>query len=509
MELSHSAERPFFAVKGTWVFTLILLLVLGLGIRLYDLTDLPLDFHPTRQLLSALKARGIYYQSLTNVPEWQRNFAIQEWKLRAAVEPEVFERLVAFTYRFTGEKVWIARIYSSLFWVVGALFLFYLVRDLSSTDGALIATAFYLFLPYSVIASRSFQPDPLMVMLIIMFWWALLRWRKQPQSRFFAVVAGLMGGFAIFIKFVAAFFVICGGLAAVTGREPLRQTMRRPQIWVMIGLGLMPGLAYTIYGVWIKGFLGQQFGGRFFPTLFLNPSYYLGWVEMLNLVMGGASLILGLIGLFLFRDKYSLRFTLGLWFGYVIYGLYFNYHISTHDYYSLPLIPIVAISLAPVADLLLGQLSRSSPQGWMRLLAICALSFGLFLMTWNVRNLLKSMDYRPEAAKWAEIGNQLGSQARVVALTQDYGMRLTYWGWLAPFPWPNSGDLNYHAERGAQPQFEDQFIRLTQSREFFLVTDFDDLDRQPFLKEKLYSTYPKVYEGSGYVVFDLLRTRTQ
>ncbi|MEJ5241736.1 MAG: hypothetical protein WHS87_11110 [Anaerolineales bacterium] len=38
---------------------LLLLLLTGWLIRLYDLDDPPLDFHPTRQLFSALKARGI------------------------------------------------------------------------------------------------------------------------------------------------------------------------------------------------------------------------------------------------------------------------------------------------------------------------------------------------------------------------------------------------------------------------------------------------------------------
>ncbi len=62
---------------------------LGLAIRLYDLTDLPLDFHPTRQLLSELKARGMYYQGSSALPDWQRRMAVQQWKSKAEVEPEV------------------------------------------------------------------------------------------------------------------------------------------------------------------------------------------------------------------------------------------------------------------------------------------------------------------------------------------------------------------------------------------------------------------------------------
>src|SRR5688572_31626965 len=115
-------EKTFFSSRTSRTIALLIIFVLGIGIRLYDLMDLPLDFHPTRQLLSALKARGMYYSTLTDIPAEQKTFAIQQWKIRAAIEPEIIENIVAFTYRFTGEGLWIARIYSSIFWLVGAIF---------------------------------------------------------------------------------------------------------------------------------------------------------------------------------------------------------------------------------------------------------------------------------------------------------------------------------------------------------------------------------------------------
>ncbi|MDP2776059.1 MAG: hypothetical protein Q8O48_00320, partial [Anaerolineales bacterium] len=118
----------FFSSHTAWIGSLLVILILGFAIRLYDLTDLPLDFHPTRQMLSALKARGMYYQTLTDVPAEERTFAIQQWKFRASVEPEFLERVVAFTYQFTGEELWVARVYSSTFWIIGAVFLFLLAR---------------------------------------------------------------------------------------------------------------------------------------------------------------------------------------------------------------------------------------------------------------------------------------------------------------------------------------------------------------------------------------------
>src|SRR5687768_9945488 len=194
-------QEPFFASKFARSAALILLFAIALTIRLYDLTDLPLDFHPTRQLLSAIKARGLYYETQPDgVPTWKLETAIRQAKLKADVEPVVFEHLVAFTYRFTGEQLWIARIYSSLFWLIGGVFLFMLVRDLVSFEGAIFSTAYYLFFPYAIIASRSFQPDALMVMLTISFWWIFSRWitftrSPSPEGRGvrFALLAGQIG----------------------------------------------------------------------------------------------------------------------------------------------------------------------------------------------------------------------------------------------------------------------------------------------------------------------------
>ena len=118
------------------------------------------------------------------------------------------------------------------------------------------------------------------------------------------------------------------------------------------------------------------------------------------------------------------------------------------------------------------------------------------------------MDYRPEVKVWNQIGSILGRDAKVVALTQDYGMRLAYWGWLAPVPWPSAGDIYYHSARGSKVSFDQQFERSTRGQEYFLVTDFDEYYRQPQLAQKLNSEFQLIYEGDTYVVFDLHATRT-
>jgi 4-amino-4-deoxy-L-arabinose transferase-like glycosyltransferase len=459
----------------------------------------------------------MYDQGRSDLPDWQRKFAVEQWKSKAQIEPEIVERLAALTYRFTGEQLWIGRIYSSLFWLVGGVFLFVLARDLSSATGALFALAFYLFLPYAVIASRSFQPDPLMVTFIIAFWWAVNRWSTSLDAQGAstsdsfsrgelgrAVLAGLLGGLAILVKFTAAFFVIGGGLGLILGREPLPRALRRPGVWVMVVIGALPGLIYLVYGTLITGFLDRQFGGRFIPSLLLSPSYYLNWLSTLDHVLGLGILALALLGIFLFRERPARVFVIGLWAAYLVYGLYFDYHIWSHDYYNLPLIPLAAISLAPIADRLGAELGGAAAGSRFARFAIPAvLALGLFAVLWNVRTTLKSVDYRPEAAMWAEIGQVLGPGARVVALTQDYGSRLAYWGWLDAAAWPLAGDIAYHSGLlGARNDFEQRFDQLAAGRDYFLVTLPDELRAQPLLAERL-ASYPIYRQGDGYVIYDL------
>jgi hypothetical protein len=520
MDNSHTSFGRFH------ILILILLFIAAAAIRLYDLTDLPLDFHPTRQLFSALKARGMYYETLTDAPAEQRQFAIQQGKMRATIEPEIIERLTVFTWKFTGEQLWVARIYSSLFWLLGGVFLYLLARDLFSKDTALFTTAFYLLLPYAVIASRSFQPDPLMVALLLGFWWAVNRWAQSltpnpypltPDSHpltlntqyairntQYLLLASLLGGLAIFVKLNAAFFVIGGALGATLGRASVRDLLRNKQVWMMAALGVLPGLGWVVYGL-SRGFLGQQFGGRFMPELFLSPNFYLGWAQMLDNVLGLFPFALALLGLLLVDNKPVRSFLLGLWAAYLAFAIFFDYHISTHDYYSLPLVPIAALALTPLADAILSRLVGRICNPTYKFLIASILTLCLLAALWTSRVALKFTDYRPQAAFWNQIGETVRGY-RVVALTQEYGLPLAYWGWTGAANWPDSSDIEYHALRGGNASLEKSFGRLTKNKDLFLVTDLADLARQPDLQARL-SEFAIFSEGEGYIIYDLQTPR--
>ncbi|RPI94423.1 MAG: hypothetical protein EHM40_06630 [Chloroflexi bacterium] len=512
------SPASFFSSRLTRTLALVLIFGAALAIRLYDLTDLPFDFHPTRQLVSVLKARGLYYETQPDgVSTWELETGIRMAKLKTDIEPVIFERVVAFTYGFTGEQFWVARVYASVFWLVGGIFLFLLARELVSFEGALVTTTYYLIFPYAIIASRSFQPDPLMMMLTLAFWWTFSRWmtrfvsadtplsaNSRGEQWGWAVLAGLVGGAAIFVKFLAVFIVIGGALGLALSRFRLRDLLRNAQVWTMALLGAVPALAYMVYGIFIRGDLASQFKGRFSFALLVSPYNYLAWETKANMVAGGIFIMLALLGLFLVKEKRLRTLLLSVWIAYVLFGMLSNYHIATHDYYSLPLIPIVGLSLATLGDWFFAQLTAAATQRWMRGAAYLILIFGLFSVLWDVRNQMKAEDYRPEAAMWAEIGAQFEPETRVLALTQDYGSRLQYWGWHTPASnWPYLGDTAYANIRNGIFTFDDLFDRQASKMKYFLVTDLEEFDRQAELKQRLFDSYPVYAEGDGYLIFDL------
>jgi hypothetical protein len=216
--------------------------------------------------------------------------------------------------------------------------------------------------------------------------------------------------------------------------------------------------------------------------------------------VGGLFIMLGLLSFFVVKEKQMQGLMIGLWISYFLYGSFFDYHVATHDYYHLPFIPIVALSLGPLAGWAAAHWAETT-KGVGRGAVVIILLYGLFSVVWGVRNQLKAVDYRPEAAMWAEIGQKLDSQKGAIALTQDYGSRLEYWGGRSVTIWPSASDLNYSKLRSGSP-FDKLFENYSSKKAFFLVTDFDELKRQPGLQAKLHS-YPIYAQGDGYVIYNL------
>jgi hypothetical protein len=483
------------------------LFALGLGLRLLDLTDPPLDFHAWRQLRSASIARAIYYGLSPTVDPTLREKAVSLGRM-GPLEPEIAEHLAAYTYLLTGgERLWIPRLYSILAWMIGGVAVCALARGLTSRGGALVALAFYLTLPFGVYASRSFQPDPCMVMWTMLATYALWRW-TAARTWGWAATAGLTSGMAILTKVFAVYPVAFTVVAIVLASYGLKRAAADRQTWLVAAL--MIALPASYYILALPGEASAYVGGWVLPfmKLLATPSFYVRWMTAVDDLVALPFVFAGLLGVLMLPSK-ARALSLGLWAGYGAIGLSVPSLIISHTYYNLVLVPIVGLSLSPLADLFLSRLPQR-PRAW-RVAALGIALVGVAYLGWMARNSLVAVDYRQEPRIWQRIGERLPTDGPIIGLTHDYNTRLRYYGWTAVAQWPHASDSQMNVLAGGNcdpnsPNFPAEFAQRTEGYAYFLVTLFGELEEQPALRSMLYGRYPYV-EGDGYVIFDLREGR--
>lgn len=506
--LNHKDERLFLAPNRSWlrVSLFMILMLLGLGVRLLDLTDLPLDFAATRQLHSFILARGYYYRMDTPateaLPADLRDFGINASHGEPIIEPPLMELLSAYTYRLSGgENIIIPRLYSIFFWMLGGIALYLVMKKLTSVSGAFVGLIVYLFTPFGVIASRAFQPDPLNICAILWAIYFQVCWSRNDNWKN-AVLAGIFTGFAIFTKALAVYFVGIP-LAALVLSKGIKMWLKNPRVYVMAVLSILPAFAFNLWSATVGGNAGSIFGSRFFPNLFTQLVFYAGWSTLIRGAVGYGAFLVSLLGIFLLEKKEDRIYFGFLWVSYFLYGFTVAYHISTHNYYHLPLVPFAAIGVGVVAAALFKALENAKISRFSVALVWLVMFFVVAVNINEVRGTLYSQDYRSEQSFWFNLGKKIGYNSKVIGLLQDYGGRLNYWGYVNPKLWPTTGDLRLRQLSGVNDSdFSELFNEYASDRDYFLVTLFSDLDAQPALKQYLFSHFP-VDEGSGYLLFDL------
>ncbi|MBN2549642.1 MAG: glycosyltransferase family 39 protein [Anaerolineales bacterium] len=510
-------------------------LALGIGLRLFDLTDQPIDFHPTRQLRGAIVARGMYYQMVPEADPALRQQALAYWASTGQYEPPILERAVALTYLVIGEEqFWIARLYNTAAWLIASLAILGLARRLlpsgpHSKLAAIAALAYFMALPFSVQASRSFQPDPGMVMWLALFTYALFRWDELPgqgapsarESWKWALLAGAFAGMAVLTKAVAAYSVAGAALAVLVygswsqsagladqtppknGKrlmQALGSLLRNPQVWVIALLAVIPTLAYYLSR---SGRAAEYFSSWTLSLshLLIEPSFYLRWANLVQSLLGWWALLLALAGVILASPR-TRALLLGLWAGYLAYGLFLPYQMYTHSYYHLQLVLIVALSIVPAIQALAGWVAGQKSPAWKIAAAAGALLL-LAWLSWQAMVPLYGQDYRSEPVYWQEVASHLPADGKIMALTQDYGYRLMYYGWRKVTLWPNRGEQNLSKLRGSEKEFEAYFAKHTAGYAYFLITAFKQFEDQPELKQYLTDHYDIAAQAQGYLIFDL------
>jgi 4-amino-4-deoxy-L-arabinose transferase-like glycosyltransferase len=369
---------------------------------------------------------------------------------------------------------------------------------LASPTAALLAVALHLFLPYGIIASQNFQPDPLMTVASLWAIFALIR-HYDDQSRGRFVVAAALVGLAGLIKPMSVFLTLpVIGLLALLHQEPIRQRLTAAVEMAIVGM-LGPLIFYGNSA--LRGSLVQdQMRMRFEPQLMGSMFFWGGLSRMISRVETWPLFILAVIGAIVARDKVARAVLAALFIGYFAFAVAFTYHMPTHDYYHLPYLPVIAIGVG----VLLARLESFVP-GAVRLAAVAVLSLVTFAAgTANAWPRMEFADAAGYAQMYREIGELTGHDRHVLFLDPEYGFSMMYHAEVSGDSWPNVDDLAAEKIDERPPIDADaRFVRDYSWADptYFIVTDLGSLDAEKDLQAMLAKRATLVRSTDRYRVY--------
>jgi hypothetical protein len=425
----------------------------GLLIRIPEIDQSVVRFHPTRHYRSAVLARACYYDHADGVPEWAKRVAHANREMQQAGELPVMEWLACASYLALGrEDTTIPRAAAALIWVTGAIPLWLLTRRLASARAAPLAVSLFLFLPYGIEASRNFQPDPLMTVASLWAIHALIRHHDRRSPASLAGAATLIG-VAGLIKPMSVFLTVPVALVTAGGAR-------------LLVLGLLAPVLYYGYGAVAGSLVRDQMRTRFEPHIIATAFFWQGLARMVSRVETMPLFLLALVAPILAAERLSRMILAALFAGYAGFAIVFTYHMPTHDYYHLPYIAVVALGIA----MLFARIAERPPAA-----VVYSLCAGIAVAgSVSVWPRLQNRDAATFARVYQEIGKLAEHDVKALFLDTDYGYALMYHGKLSGDSWPNRDDLAAETFDGrpaidAETRFDRDYASWGPT--YFIVTD--------------------------------------
>jgi hypothetical protein len=327
---------------------LCLILLTGFLVRLYKIKNPVADWHSWRQADTSAVTRNyvkyginLFYPRYDDFTDVSGKGLFNPHGYRF-VEFPIFNLIHFSFYKiapFLTLEIWgrLTAVFSSL---VSALILYFLVRRHTSQTAALLSAAFYLFLPYNIYFTRVILPDPLMVTFYLASLNLFDLWITSHR-RNFLYLSLLFGAMAMLTKPVAVFFLL-PMLWQIVKKYGFK-VFKTWQFYVGVILITFPFGLWRLWSMrhpegvpasaWLLNGNNIRFKGAFFQWIFGE--------RIGTLILGKWGLFPALTGV-LVATPYFVVWILSA----LLYLFTFATGNVQHDYYQLPIIPIIAVLLS-------------------------------------------------------------------------------------------------------------------------------------------------------------------
>ncbi|MBI5613809.1 glycosyltransferase family 39 protein [Candidatus Gottesmanbacteria bacterium] len=338
-------------MKKLTVFLLLALVILDIGVRLYHVTSPVADWHSWRQSDTAAVARNFIkrgfdpfrprYDDLSNIQSGKDNpqgYRMVEFPLYQTIG---FGLWKIFPKLSIEESLRIVSIFSS---VVSVVTLFYIASVIRSPVVGFFSALTFALLPYNVYFGRVILPESFMVSLVLVSiavgLYASISRGSAKYVLFF--VSALCSALAFLVKPTAGFFLLPLLPIFIAGFGVSFESIVLALLYITVSI--VPLLLWRKWilqfpeGIPVFEWLFNGNGIRFTPA-------WLRWIfseRIAQLILGSWGLVflcLGMLGSKNRREAWFIFLWIAGVLGYVAIVATGNVQ---HDYYQVPLIPVIS-----------------------------------------------------------------------------------------------------------------------------------------------------------------------
>ena len=464
-----------------------IILILGIILRLYKIGNPIADWHSWRQADTASVSKVFVQKGIDLLrPRYHDISSIQTGIFNPQgyrmVEFPIYNAIHAVLVRSFPSislEVW-GRIISIVSAAVSAFFLFLIGRRYMGIWGGVLASFFFMFLPYNIYFTRVILPEPMATALALGSVWFFINF-IDSERRGALYLSGLLLSASLLMKPFTLFYtlpLIYLALEKYGWKGILANTKRLVPFMVFVNIVLVP---FLLWRGWISGF---PEGIPFFTWAFngdrirFRPAFW-RWLFAERI----GKLFLGVWGLVPFslgilstkkKDIFNLLFFLG--------GVLYMTTVATanvrHDYYQIFIIPMLVLPLAKGTIYL--WKSKTFSHWISRPLAVFSILMMLMLGAYQAKEYYKIN--HPEIIEAGKAVDRLTPKDSIV---------------IAPY----NGDTAflYQTGRLGWPAIDDSIDRIIEKGAgYYVSVNIGDTDTQMIIKRF------KTLERTGsYVIADL------
>lgn len=493
----------------------IIIILIAIAIRIIMIWQPIIEVTSTRQVMTASVARNFFYHGY-NIFYPQLDFNGSGPSLYA-VEFPIFQFLVAILYFVTNS---VNEIYGRLLniaFFIGALFpLYQLVRKYTNINTARWSILLFSFSPLSILYSRAFIPETMMICLFLYSLWLFDRWLDDEKFYIYAILM-LITATAVIVR-PYALIMLFPMFYLAWYKYKSRLFLRLPLL-IFPFVIILPSLLWY-YSMWSmsRGMVGvpDLWSSHIWDLSILTKQIY--YKNMWNSISGTALtplclpfVILGL----LFKEDNEKAYFFHAWFlGVMVFFITIAEPNAFHDYYQFSLIPVASVFFGKAIDKLQPTISRGSfwelPIG-----KIFMIVFAVIVILFYIRPIFGSS--HSNIVTIGKSVQELTSSNDLVVAAQSTGPAFLYYcdrkGWA--FMIQRSKLVQTYIDQGAalDELILDPIKILESYRKegaaFFVAADMKEFNGEPAFESYMRARYNIVRETPTYIIFDIKETTTK